>query len=141
VKNGRIDASVTGSLDAPLETIRRHTVETTERVIQALETGSTYHGYKDPTAQPSLRYQILHTIEFLEPPPTYHKAGHQVPMTDYNAIMERVNVRHWVEERGVKEVWLWGYHGGVIDLWESKRLRPDGSASAEPNLHRLPLQL
>jgi hypothetical protein len=43
--------------------------------------------------------------------------------------MERVNVRHWVEERGVKEVWLWGYHGGVIDLWESNMAGPYGDIS------------
>jgi hypothetical protein len=48
VKNGRIDVNVTGDVDAPLEDIRRRTVEATERVVQALETGSTYHGYKLP---------------------------------------------------------------------------------------------
>jgi hypothetical protein len=130
VKNDRIDVSVTGGLNAPLETIRRHTVETTERVIQALETGSTYHGYKDPAAQPSLRYQIVDTIEFLEPLPTYHRSpDHPVPMTDYYTIMKRVDIQHWVEERDIKEVWLWGYHGGVVDLWESNMAGPYGDIS------------
>ncbi len=32
----------------------------------------------------------------------------------YNKIMQRVNVSQWVEPKGVKEVWIWGYHGGVI---------------------------
>ena len=59
VKGGQIDHQVTGDVSAPLETIRRHTVETTQRVIRALETGSMYHGYKDPGTQPSLRYQSL----------------------------------------------------------------------------------
>ena len=128
-EKGRIDIRVTGDVGAPLNAIRHHTLETTERVIQALETGSTYHGYTDPTAQPSLRYRVVDAIEFLEPLPTYHKPGHHVPMTDYNAIMERVNIRHWVEGRGVKEVWLWGYHGGVIDLWESNMAGPYGDLS------------
>ena len=138
VKSGRIDAGVTGTVDAPLDEVRRHTVETTGRVIQALETGSTYHGYKDPTAQPSLRYQIVDTLEFLEPLPTYDKPGHRVPMTDYHAVMDRLNIRHWVEERGVKEVWLWGYHGGVIDLWESNMAGPYGDIS---NSDRDPMDL
>ncbi len=129
VKQGRIDRQVTGDVSAPLETIRRHTLETTQQVIRALETGSIYHGYKDPDAQPSLRYNILETLEFLEPLPTYHKPGHQTPMTDYNAIMHRVNIRHWVEEQGIKEVWLWGYHGGVIDIWESNMAGPHGDIS------------
>ena len=119
VRNGRIDRTITGDVDAPLDIVREHTSTTTRQVAQALEEGSTYHGYKNPDAQPSLRFELVDTLEILEPLPTYAKAGHRVPMTDYNAIMERINIRHWVEDGGVKEVWLWGYHGGVIDLWES----------------------
>jgi hypothetical protein len=129
VKDGRIDVSITGDVDAPLETIRHHTVETTDKVIQSLETGSTYHGYKDATAQPSLHYQVVDTVEFLEPLPTYAKRGHRAPMADYRAIMERIDIRHWVEDRGVKEVWLWAYHGGTVDLWESNMAGPYGDIS------------
>ncbi len=129
VKNGRIDRDATGDVDAPLEDIRRHTIKATAKVIQTLETGSTYHGYKDPEAIPALRYRVLDTVEFLEPMPTYDKPGHNEPMADYNAIMERIDIRHWVEERGVKEVWMWGYHGGVIKIWESNMSGPHGDVS------------
>ncbi len=129
VADGRLNRTITGDVGAPLAEIRRHTTKTTGRVIQALETGSAYHGYKDPLAQPCLRYQIVETIEYLEALPTWPKPGHHVPMTDYNAIMERVDIKYWVEERGVKEVWLWGYHGGVIDLWESNMAGPRGDIS------------
>ena len=64
---------------------------TTQKVVAALEQGSTYHGYKDPAAQPSLRYEIVGSEEFLEPLPTLRKAGHRVPMTDYHAIMARID--------------------------------------------------
>ena len=138
VRNGWIDRSVTGDVGASLDDIRDHVGRTTRRVVQALEQGSTYHGYKDSTARPSLQYKILQTIEFLEPLPTYRKPGHRVPMTDYNAIMKRVDIRHWVEEKGVKEVWLWGYHGGVIDLWESNMAGPFGDIS---NSDRAPRDL
>jgi hypothetical protein len=50
-------------------------------------------------------------------------------MTDYNAIMRRIDIQRWVEQKGVKEVWLWGYHGGVIDLWESNMAGPHGDIS------------
>jgi hypothetical protein len=140
VENGRINRAVTGDVGAPLETIRRHTVTTTERVIQALESGSRYHGYKDPAARPSLRYQIIDVLEFLEPLPTWPKPGHRVPMTDYNRIMNRIDIRDWVESRGVKEVWLWGYHGGVIDLWESNMAGPYGDISnSDRDPHDLPV--
>ncbi|HMN31028.1 MAG TPA: hypothetical protein PKE45_22930 [Caldilineaceae bacterium] len=138
LRNGRIDRRVTGDVDAPLEQIRRHTEQTTQQVIHALETGSTYHGYKNPAARPSLRYELVGNLELLEPLPTWPKAGHRVQMTDYNAILRRVGIAQWVEERGVKEVWLWGYHGGVIDLWESNMAGPYGDIS---NSDRDPLDL
>lgn len=108
--------------------MRQHTALTTEQVIEALESGSRYHGYKDPTASPSLRYEIAGSVEILEPLPTYRKAGHSSPMTDYHAVMERVGVADWIR-RGIKEVWLWGYHGGVLDLWESNMAGPHGDIS------------
>ena len=118
IKNGRIDIAVTHDVDTPLDDIRSHTLQTTQQVAHVLETGSTYHGYKNPDAQPSLHYQIVDSLEFLEPLPTYPKLGHRQPMTDYNAILNRLDIRHRVEQQGIKEVWLWGYHGGVIDMWE-----------------------
>jgi hypothetical protein len=109
-------------------------------VVEALETGSIYHGYEDPAALPSLKYELVEKIEFLEALPTYSKPGHRVPMTDYNAIMRRIDLRHWIEERGVKEVWLWGYHGGVIDLWESNMAGPYGDISnSDRDPHDLPV--
>ncbi len=49
VKDGHIDQTITGDVNAPLDVIREHTTQTTWRVVAALETGSTYHGYKRPT--------------------------------------------------------------------------------------------
>ncbi|MBI2767342.1 MAG: hypothetical protein HYX53_15710 [Chloroflexi bacterium] len=129
VANGRISRAVTGDIDAPLEAIRRHTAQATDAAVRALELGSMYHGYKDAAAAPSLRYAILDRVEFLEPLPTWRKPGHAAPMTDYRAIMERIGIERRVEERGVKEVWIWGYHGGVVDLWESNMSGPFGDIS------------
>lgn len=129
LRGQQIDRSVTGDVGGTLDQLRAHTARTTDQVIAALEQGSTYHGYKDPAAQPSLHYRIVDSIEFLEPLPTWPKPGHRVPMTDYNAIMARIGIQQWVEARGIKEVWLWGYHGGVIDLWESNMAGPYGDIS------------
>ena len=136
----RLDRAVTGDVDAPLEAIRRHTEATTRHVVESLERGSIYHGYKDPSAQPSLRYRIVDWLEFPEPLPTRRKAGHRLPVTDYNAIMHRLEIGRWVLERGVKEVWLWGYHGGVIDIWESNMAGPHGDISnSDRDPHDLPV--
>jgi hypothetical protein len=140
VKGGHIDRAITGDVSAPLGQIRDHVAQTTQTVVDALEKGSTYHGYKDPSARPSLRYRIVETIEILEPLPTRPKPGHRVPMTDYNAILGRIGIEPWVKDRGVKEVWLWGYHGGVIDLWESNMAGPWGDISnSDRDLHDLPV--
>lgn len=129
VRGEQIDLRVTGDVTGSLQTLRQHTDRTTQQVIEALQRGSRYHGYKDPAAPASLRYTVAGNVEYLEPLPTWRKPGHRVPMTDYNAIMARVDARTWVEERGVKEIWVWGYHGGVVDLWESNMAGPWGDIS------------
>jgi hypothetical protein len=129
VRDNRLDRRVTGDVGAPLDVVRRHALDTTQRVIAALEAGSTYHGYKDSAARPSLRYDVIDSLEFQEPLPTWPKPGDPAPMTDYNAIMRRIDAEYWVEERGVREVWIWGYHGGVVGLWESNMAGPFGDIS------------
>ena len=115
---GSIDTCITGDVGAPLKTIREHTRRTTTQVMAALEDGSRFHGFKNPLARPSVSYRVEGALEFLEPLPTFAKRGHTAPMTDYNAIMRRITIESWLA-RGVKQVWLWGYHGGRVDLWES----------------------
>lgn len=135
-----IDRSITGDVGGSLRAVQQHTAKTTESVVAALERGSIYHGYKNPTARPSLRYEIIGRIEIFEPLPTRPKAGHRVPMTDYNTILQHINIVEWVEDRGIKEVWLWGYHGGVIDLWESNMAGPYGDISnSDRDLYDLPV--
>jgi hypothetical protein len=129
VKDDRIDKSVTGDWGETLQATREKTDRQTQEVLSALQEGSCYHGYKVLNAPPSLRYTILKTYEFLEPLPTQGPPGQKSPMTDYNRIMDRINAKDWVERKGVKEVWIWGYHGGVVGLWESNMSGPFGDIS------------
>jgi hypothetical protein len=129
VKGDRIDLAVTGDWNVSLQETRHKTNNLTQAVINALQEGSRYHGYKDTQAQTSLVYEVLHEIEFFEPLPTLPRPGNRVPLTDYRSIMKRVEIKKWVEQRGVKEVWIWGYHGGVLDLWESNMASPLGDIS------------
>jgi hypothetical protein len=125
----RIHIQVTGDWDAPLAETRAKTHRLTRDVINALEQGSRYHGYKNPAAKPSLKYRVVDTLEFRSPLPTFSKPGHRTPMTDYARIMADVNIHDWVQNRGVREVWIWGYHGGKVDLWESNMSSPFGDVS------------
>lgn len=124
-----IDRTQTGDWGESLEFTRAKTKRQTQELVRALEEGSRYRAYVDSNAAPRLDYEILGSLEFCEPLPTYRKRGHREPMTDYSRILERVGVRDWVEGKGVKEVWIWAYHGGKVDLWESNMSGPFGDAS------------
>ncbi len=136
IQGDLIDQKATGDWGAPLEETRKKTEQLTQEVLAALQGGSRYHGYKDERAKPSLAYRVVKTFEFLEPLPTVAHSGEGAPMTDYNKIMERIGIQQWVEQKSVKEVWLWGYHGGVVGLWESNMAGPFGdisNSSRDPN--------
>ncbi|MCX6150923.1 MAG: GH116 family glycosyl hydrolase [Ignavibacteriales bacterium] len=129
VDGKNIDKKATGDWGVSLEFTRTKTDSITKEVITALEEGSRYHGYKDSSSKPSLQYKVLKTYEFLEPLPTVSKPYSKEPMTDYYEIMKRIDAKKWVEENGIKEFWLWGYHGGVVGLWESNMAGPYGDVS------------
>jgi hypothetical protein len=130
VDGDRIDIRKTGDWGETLAATREKCARMTRETIQALEQGSRFRGYKNPEARPSITYRVVKQFEFLEPLPTVAlRPGEKVPMTDYNAIMARIGIRDLVEREGVKEVWIWGYHGGVLNLWESNMSSPFGDVS------------
>jgi hypothetical protein len=124
-----IDINVTGDWGESLAVTRRKVDSLTTALAASLSDGTKYRAYANDGAQPSLHYQVVGMEERLQPLPTWAKPGHTVPMTDYRAIAEAFDVVDWVERRGVKEIWLWGYHGGVVDLWESNMAGPWGDIS------------
>ncbi len=129
VSGENIDINVTGDWGEGLDSTRAKTDRLTEEVARCLEDGSRFRAYKNPDAVPSLKYSVIKTYEFLEPIPTLEKKPHPVPMPDYNAVMRRIDVKHWVEEKGVKEFWIWGYQGDKVGLWESNMAGPFGDIS------------
>jgi hypothetical protein len=130
VKGANIDIDTTGDWGESLIFTRTKVDSLTKGIVKTLEEGSRYHAYKNPESKPSLKYKIVKEYEFLEPLPTYRRSiFHSTPITDYNTIVDKINIREWIIKEGVKEVWLWGYHGGVLDLWESNMAGPFGDIS------------
>lgn len=126
----RIDIRVTGDWGDTYAATKAKCERLTRETIAALEEGSRYHGYKDPEAKPSIRYRVVRAFEFQRPMPTRPlRPGEKVPLTDYHRIMADIGIRDLVEGLGVKEVWIWGYHGGVLNLWESNLASPFGDVS------------
>jgi len=123
-----VDIAVTGDWGAPIDETRTRVERMNETIVRTLEDGSRFRGYSDATARPSVRYQIVKTYEFLEPLPT-RDVGGKTPLTDYRAIMARVDTEYWVTRRQVKEFWIWAYHGDKVTLWESNMAGPHGDVS------------
>jgi len=129
VRNDSIDIELTGDWGRSLAYTRHKTDSISARLTEFLDDASRFRGYKNPEAKPSLNYRIIKNYEFLEPLPTKSRLFRKTPMTDYAAIVERINGKDWVENQGVKEIWLWGYHGGKVHLWESNMAGPYGDIS------------
>ncbi|MBI3925325.1 MAG: hypothetical protein HY319_07290 [Armatimonadetes bacterium] len=111
-----LDLSVTSNVDAPLGEVRARCDRMTLETIQALEQGSRFRAYKNPAAKPSLDYYVVDTLEYLEPVP--HDPDKAL-RADYGAILKRAGLRKYIQEKGVKEVWIWGYHSPELHPWES----------------------
>ena len=122
----RIDIAVTSNVDAPVTEIEEKCRRQTAETIEALEQGSRFRAYKNPEAKPSLDYEVVHTETFYEAMP--HDAKHP-GYADYNAMLARIDVATWVEKKGVREIWFWGYHSKQIAPNESNMAGPHGDVS------------
>jgi hypothetical protein len=127
VVGDQIDRSVTGDVGGSYAELKAKTERLTAEACAKLEEGSRFRGYKlDST--PALRYKVVGSVEFKRAIPTRPKTGDDAPLPDYNAVMRAIDARTLVEEQGVQQVWMWGYHG-PIGLWESNMSSPTGDVS------------
>ncbi len=81
-----------------------------------LEEGTRFRGYKNPTAVPSIGYRVVEYITIYEQTPQgpvsdHLKDGTPLYSPDYHKIFKRFNMEHYVNDLGVKEIWIW--MGGV----------------------------
>ncbi len=74
-----------------------------------LEEGSRFRGYKDASAKPYLGYKIVKswTIYSQIPISKTFKTGDGVFYPDLFKIADDFNFKHYIEDVGVKEIWLW----------------------------------
>lgn len=127
VQGDQIDQSVTHDVGGSYAELKAKTERLTKDACDKLTEGSRFRGYKLST-KPSLRYEVVGSVEYKEAIPLRESRGGQPPLPDYYTIMERIDAKKWVEDRGVHEIWMWGYHG-KIGLWESNMSSPFGDVS------------
>lgn len=94
----------------------------TQQILSDLTNATKYQGYAYSDRQPTLRYtQYGNPYDYVEALPQglslNPTAGTYRP--DYKAILNKINICDLVDNKGVKQVWLWGYHHGKIEPVES----------------------
>lgn len=83
-----------------------------KRVKFGLEEGSKFRGYNNPAAIPFIGYRVVEYITIYEPPPPwrikdYDSNGYPVFLIDYHSVFNRFNIEDYINNQGVKEVWVW----------------------------------
>jgi hypothetical protein len=123
-----VDSSVAG-WESTLDNLRTRIDTFNKRVKFMLEEGSRFRGYQNPLAEPSLGYRVVHIVTVYEPIPPDMNPAHPtgtmgVYFPDYEQILTRFDGQLWVENEGMKEFWIWGYHYGSIAPVESNMSSP-----------------
>jgi uncharacterized protein (TIGR03437 family) len=81
------------------------------RVKFMLEEGSRFRGYKDAASRPALGYKVVQYITIYEGHPpgkkSANRGGKPAYYVDYETIFNRFDIPRLINERGVKEVWVW----------------------------------
>jgi hypothetical protein len=84
---------------------------TTLRIKFALTEGSRFRDYGDETAPAALGYRIVDEIVFYQVPPAsgsiFSPYDNHPPALDYDGIFNAINARHYVDDLGVKEFWVY----------------------------------
>lgn len=98
----------------------------TTRAKFMLEEGSRYRGYANAASLPYVGYRVVDIFNYYEelPPGFPDPANAARTFPDYHAILGRVQAQNLVEQGGVREFWLAGYHFGNRSLNESNMASP-----------------
>lgn len=137
----RIDAERTG-MDISVAELRANIDAMAATLERALEDGSRYHGWGDASAACAIDYGIVRNFEYLEPVP---RSETKVPWNqnayrpDYRGILEQHQICELVDNQGVREVWMWGYHHGDIEPAESNMAGPFGDVSNSERTDDMPV--
>jgi len=146
--NGQnIDIGVTGDVGGSYASVRQHTVDITNNLLADLPKATEYLGYNhnDP---PALTYHVVNTIERDTAVPingTLHPGFTSYP--DYYGVMSSNNICSYVDNQGVREVWLFAYQGPTkpgtsqpyLGIEESKMSGPYGDISNSYEWNDMPV--
>lgn len=116
----KLDGVVSGTTD-DLTAIRLRTSDLTQQALSKITEATRYHGYKNPSVPSAVQLTLLDSKEFLTPLPV---STNKVPWDnayrpDYRKILNDLNICDYVDNKNVRQVWLWGYHTDKVEPVES----------------------
>lgn len=129
-----IDTNITGIIST-LASVRTRVSTIKSETLATLEDGSKYHG----TGTLTMDYSITAEKEYLEALPIGLPLGSGIYRPDYIQVLNRENICNYVNNLGVKEVWLFGYHWGNIAPVESNMAGPYGDISNSEGTNDMPV--
>jgi hypothetical protein len=93
-----------------LDSVEQRVLDYSRRKKMVLEQGSRFHGYKDPSAPPSIGYRIIeHIIVYDLPPPESRSwpgiAGNP-RFPDWFRIFADLGLAQLINDRGAREIWF-----------------------------------
>lgn len=116
-----LDVQETG-LDVSIAQQQNYVSNMSSELISLIGTATKFHGYKNPNAPQFLKYSIADTKKYYEKIPRGYllKPQEGVYRPNYAQIMKKENICDYVDNKGVTEVWMFGYHHGAIEPDESR---------------------
>ena len=121
------------------------TDEMIDAVIGFMNQSTNYHGYKDPTSPQFLNFDVLERKKIYKPIPKgfplgINNIGVMTFRPDYNQILKDINICDYVDGRGVKEIWMYGYHNnnGIVPDESRMSSRYGDISNSLPKENQLP---
>ncbi len=128
--DGIVDAATTGYSGSVAQL--RATIDDLEIRNAWWATEATrYRGHANAAAVPSIGFEAVYEIESLDYPPlgTPAPGASGAFFPDYDAILSAADICGYVDDLGVREVWMYTHHFGTIVPAESKMSSSVGDIS------------
>jgi hypothetical protein len=124
LRDGRLDTvnvikDTYAEYNFSLPEIQRRVKSIEKETEKVLEEGSAYTPYKTTQPDPYIDYQVIDRLEVQESVPLSAKEFGDLPLPDYKKMAERWNFCDWVDNKNVREIWLWTYGGTGKAGWTS----------------------
>lgn len=125
-----LDQEETGwEASQPIEDWEADTQVMMDKLLSFASDATKFHGYKDPNAVPFLNFKIIDYKKFYTPIPRGLQNSPTTHLPNYAQIMKDVGICDLVDNQGVKEVWMYGYHSDKIVPDESRMSSRYGDVS------------